>query len=150
MVINRTTFDVCTPSSFGEVKAHIHTSIYKFSSHVGCDGVIMSSAHQDNHPGVVINRAQFGVCRPSSFRSVTKKKPNIKRKNPCFIVLDCCIKKFKQLFSFLLISQSWVIEFSKCLFGTPLLSREIRFWVTFKSAWTHGSGSPPLPLIGFP
>ena len=57
---------------------YVRANIYKFGSHVGCD-VMTLSTHQGNHPGVLINRAQFGVGSPNNFRSVNKHKPKRKK-----------------------------------------------------------------------
>ena len=65
--INRTKFDVCIPKSFGGVKAHVRKYIYIFVTLVGCNDVMTSPTHHDNHPGVIINRAKFNVGRPNSF-----------------------------------------------------------------------------------
>ena len=65
----------------------LRKNIYKFASHVKCDRIIKSSTDQDNQPNVIINRAQFGICRPSSFQLVNKDKSNMKKgKNSYFIV----------------------------------------------------------------
>ena len=60
--------------------------IYILVTLVGCDIVMTSLNCQDKHPGVVVNRAQFGAGRLSSFWLVDKSKPK-KRKNSCFVVL---------------------------------------------------------------
>ena len=46
-----------------------------------CDDVMTSLTHPDNHPGVVINCAKFGVGLPSSFHTVNKNNPN----NPRYV-----------------------------------------------------------------
>ena len=51
----------------------IRTQIYIFATHVGCDVVLTSLTHQDNHLGVIeINCAQFGVSRSVVFDQFTK------------------------------------------------------------------------------
>ena len=46
---------------------YVRMHIYIFATHVGCDDVMTSSTHQDNHPGVVINRAKSGTGRLGRF-----------------------------------------------------------------------------------
>ena len=53
----------------------MHSHIDSLTTHVGCDVIMTSQVQQDNHPDVVINRAQFSVGRLKNFRSVSKNKP---------------------------------------------------------------------------
>ena len=68
VIINPTNFDVYMPCSFGEVKAHVTTHIYMPAFSIRYNVVITSPTPQDNHSVVVISRAEFDVCTPSSFR----------------------------------------------------------------------------------
>ena len=77
VVINGSKFDVCTPRSFEGVKVHKRP----FTSLLFTWYVITSPTHRDNHPDVVINRANFGVSRPSSFGTVNKNKPKKGKKS---------------------------------------------------------------------
>ena len=52
---------------------HIRTSEHlQISSHVGCDVVMVSWTHQDNHPDMVINRAGLVLVGPAVFDQLTK------------------------------------------------------------------------------
>ena len=55
-------------------RTYVRKHIYIFANHVGCDKVMTSQTHQDNHTGVVINHVKFGVSRLSSFQTVIKNK----------------------------------------------------------------------------
>ena len=82
MAINRTKFDVCTFSSFGGLKTQIRhrRTFVPIFTNLSLTWVIMASlTQQDNHPGEVINRSKYGVCRPSSFQSVDKNKEKKKK-----------------------------------------------------------------------
>ena len=54
---------------------------------MGCDGVVLSTIHQDNHPSVVIKHVQFGFGRPVVFNELTKTNQK-KEKHSFFIALD--------------------------------------------------------------